>query len=120
MNPAEQYQALAAQLDPEGWKLLRAAEKVLGKFDYAHFAYEDSIGTFEEMDGFGLLEYLYVQNAWKLGEVNARQSRFEPVASCYEQCVNMHIDKTTPEFKAIYEEILHEALRNMQIDEEVR
>ena len=105
----ENYEAIQPMADPEGFHLFRAAESVLGKFDYAHFPYEDNRGYFEDADGYKLLRYLLVQYAWKLGDKNANVDRWEIVASGYEQCVNLEIDTATPEYK----EFEHKLYKNL-------
>lgn len=94
----ENYESIQPMADPDGFQLFRAAESILGKFDYAHFPYEDNRGFFEDADGFTLLRYLLVQHAWKLGKENAEMNRWEIVAAGYEQCVNLEIN-STPEYK---------------------
>jgi hypothetical protein len=100
------YAVLQPVKDPNGFRLFRAAEEILGKFDYAHFPYEDNRGYFEDADGYKLLRYLLVQHCRKLGEANATVDRWDIVAAGYEQCIDLTIDTTTPEYK-IFEKALY-------------
>ena len=114
----ENYESIQPMADPDGFQLLRAAESILGKFDYAHFPYEDNRGVFEDADGFKLLRYLLVQNAWKLGKENAEMNRWEIVAAGYEQCVNLAINDSTPEYKEFEHKLYAEVAKRLERKEE--
>lgn len=91
------YNANYHNFDEDGFIRFRMAESLLGKFSYAHFAYEDLKGLFEDMNGHQLLPYLLVQHAHKLGQPFVE--RWEEVSPCYERCINLSIDENTPKFK---------------------
>lgn len=110
----ERYESIQSMADPNGFQLFRAAEAILGKFDYAHFAYEDNRGYFEDADGFKLLRYLLVQYVWKLGDKNINVDRWEIVASGYEQCINLEIDTTTPEYKEFEHKLYKNVLERLE------
>ncbi|MBQ5671159.1 MAG: hypothetical protein IIV43_02235, partial [Oscillospiraceae bacterium] len=71
-------------------------------------------GFFEDADGFKLLRYLLVQHAWKLGKENAEMNRWEIVASCYEQCVNLEINDNTPEYKEFEHKLYTEVAKRLE------
>ena len=52
------YETVSPSLDPQGFTLFRAAKKMTGIDLYSYFAYEDSRGLFEQMDGRQLLRWL--------------------------------------------------------------
>lgn len=108
------YAVLQPVKDPNGFRLFRAAEAILGKFDYAHFPYEDNRGYFEDADGYKLLRYLLVQHCRKLGEANATVDRWDIVAAGYEQCVDLTIDTTTPEYKTFERALYKRALATIK------
>lgn len=110
----EKYETIRSRKDPEGFHLFHAAESILGAFDYAHFPYEDNRGYFEEANGTKLLQYLLVQYCWKLGKKNAEVNRWEIVASCYEQCINMEIDTTTPEYREFEHKLYAEVVTRLE------
>lgn len=93
------FHAVAPHLDPEGWDLLQEGEKLLGRFQYSHFAYEDNRGMFEDADGYALLGYLEVSCAWRFGESNDRPRWDFVEGTCYERCTDFSIDETTPEYR---------------------
>lgn len=93
------YAEMSPTHDPRGFVKFRVAEEVLGKFSYAHFAYEDNRGRFENADGHTLFQYLLVQYRWKLGRKNSEAHRWEIVAPGYEKCINLAIDTTTNAYK---------------------
>ena len=98
------YKTVAPYLDPGGFVLYETAAK-LTCFDIStEFATEDTMGKFEEMDGYGMLRYL---TADRFGSVE-----YEIVAPCYEEAVALHTDYTSPEYlafeKTLYEKTLRE------------
>lgn len=115
-NLKKVYDSLAEEQDPYGRWLFRAAQNVLGKFEYSHFAYEDNTGRFEEADGHTLLAYLLVQYDYKLGQANAHRDRWEQVQPCYEKCVDLTIDKSTPEYAMFEMELYREVLDLLCVD----
>ena len=52
------YNRLAPELDPEGFRLFWAAEQQTGINIYRAFPIEDSLGYFESMSGYAMLEWL--------------------------------------------------------------
>ena len=53
------YEGAAPQLDPEGFRLFRAAGEITGIRNlWEEFPYEDACGRFEEANGHELLRYL--------------------------------------------------------------
>ena len=98
------YKTVAPYLDPGGFVLYETAAK-LTRFNIStEFATEDTMGKFEEMDGYGMLRYL---TADRFGSVE-----HEVVAPCYEEAVSLHTDYTSPEYltfeKKLYEKTLRE------------
>ena len=98
------YKTVAPYLDPGGFVLYETAAK-LTRFNIStEFATEDTMGKFEEMDGYGMLRYL---TADRFGSVE-----YEIVAPCYEEAVSLHTDYTSPEYltfeKKLYEKTLRE------------
>lgn len=110
----ERYESIQSMADPDGFQLFRAAESILGKFDYAHFPFEDNRGLFEDADGFKMLRYLLVQHAWKLGKENAEMNRWVIVAVGYEQCYNTDIDETTPEYREFEHKLYAEVVARLE------
>ena len=108
------YSAASSALDPEGFKLFWTAEKILGKFSDSTFAYEDNLGYFEEADGHKLLGYLLVQYDYELGDANDR-SRWEIACPGYEKCVDLSIDKTTPEYQEFEHKLYIQVLERLGI-----
>lgn len=111
----EVYEAVSGTLDEDGYKLFDAAQDILGKFSYSHFAYEDNLGYFEEADGFTMLRYLLVQYDYLLGKANDRPGRWEIACSCYEKCIDFSIDETTPEYKDFESKLYICVLEKMEI-----
>ena len=58
LSAADIYCKFAAQLDGEGFRLYRAAQRITGFQPYDAFPYEDNRGAFEAADGHTLLRYL--------------------------------------------------------------
>ena len=74
------YETVSPSLDPQGFTLFRAAKKMTGIDLYSYFAYEDSRGLFEQMDGRQLLCWL---TAARFGAVE-----WEIVTgTCYEEAI---------------------------------
>lgn len=110
----ELYASVSHRLDPDGFSLLHAAEDILGQFEFSHFAYEDLTGSFEDANGHDLLKYLLVDNDYKLGEANSVRSRYEIVEGTpYERCVNLTINKTTPEYRQFEETLYQNVCRRL-------
>lgn len=115
----ELYEAASHRLDPDGFVLFRSAEDLLGKLDYSVFAYEDTIGTFEEADGYELLKYLLVAHCDQLGESNINCNRWEVVKGTpYEECVCLSIDETTPEYRQFEETLYRNACKKLGVQKE--
>lgn len=115
-NLKDMYDCVAPELDPHGFWLFRAAQNILGKFEYSHFAYEDNTGRFEEADGHTLLAYLLVQYDYKLGQTNAHCNRWVHVHPCYEKCIDLTIDRNTPEYIMFEKELYVEVLDLLCVD----
>ena len=52
------YKAVASYLDPSGFVLYRSAAELTRFHISTEFATENTMGKFEEMDGYGMLRYL--------------------------------------------------------------
>lgn len=95
-SPAEMmkfYETISPSLDPQGFTLYRTAEKITGMNLYSYFAYEDSRGMFEAMNGRQLLNWL---TAAQFGSVE-----WEIVTgTIYEQALLREVDTSTPEYQA--------------------
>ena len=99
------YKAVAPYLDPGGFVLYETAAK-LTRFDIStEFATEDTMGKFEEMDGYGMLRYL---TADRFGSV-----KYELVAPCYEEAVSLHTNYTSPEYLAFEKKLYEKTLREL-------
>lgn len=109
------YEAVAYYVDKDGFELFGAAQQILGPFEFSTFAYEDNRGYFEEADGNKLLRYLLVQYDHKLGAANDKQGRWQIACSCYEECVDLSIDETTPEYQEFEKKLYIKVLENLQL-----
>ena len=103
------YQCIAPQLDEEGFRLFRAAQRVTGKKNVSsEFPYEDARGFFEAADGRQLLRYL---TAAYFGAVS-----WEVVpGTTYERTVLGEVDTDTPQYRAFESKVYMEALRDMGV-----
>jgi hypothetical protein len=108
------YEALQPTRDEDGFELFRAAESIVGKFDYAHFAYEDNRGRFEDADGHTMFDYLLVQHCAQFGEENRNMNRWSIVAPGYEECISLYIDKNTPEYKEFAIKLYTQVLQRLE------
>ena len=100
------YHALAPNLDPEGFRLYRAAQKVTGFQPYEAFPYEDARGMFEALDGHQLMVWL---EADAFGAVS-----WEVVpGTTYERAHLGEVDRNTPAYRRFREAVYTEALRGM-------
>lgn len=82
-DAAAAKKAFVDGIDPDGFELLRCAEKLLGLKSsaiYETFYYEENRGYFEDMDGHQLLPYLEKCSRF------FRIKSSEIVGSCYERC----------------------------------
>lgn len=109
------YEAVAPHGDKNGYKLFSVAQDILGPFEFSAFAYEDNSGYFEEADGHKLLRYLLVQYAHKLGTANDKRDRWQIAGSCYEECVDLSIDETTPEYQEFERHLYIKVLENLNL-----
>ncbi len=117
---AEQiYFALAPTCDEDGFELFRAAEQILGKFDYSHFYYEDSRGYFEAMDGYGMLRYLEADHAVTLGDNTKNRWEVVPGTTC-EKWVNLTVNHDTEEYQEYLNKLYQTVLTNMGVADAVR
>lgn len=103
------YDRVAPQLDPDGFRLYFAAQKVTGICPlWEVFPYEDARGCFEEADGHQLLRYL---TAAYFGAVS-----WEVVpGTTYEKAVLGEVDTDTPGYRAFESQVYMEALRDMGV-----
>ena len=100
------YHALAPDLDPEGFRLYRAAQKLTGFQPYEAFPYEDARGMFEALDGHQLMAWL---EADYFGAVS-----WEVVpGTTYERAHLGEVDRNTPAYRRFREAVYTEALRSM-------
>ena len=100
------YETVSPSLDPQGFTLFRAAKKMTGIDLYSYFAYEDSCGMFEQMDGCQLLRWL---TAARFGAVD-----WEIVTgTCYEEAILREVDTSTPEYVAFEEKLYRKVLERM-------
>ena len=109
------YEAVAPHVDKNGYELFNAAQDVLGTFDFSYFSYEDNRGYFEESGGHFMLRYLLVQYDHKLGKANADKNRWQIACSCYEECVDLSIDETTPEYQEFEKQLYIKVLENLKL-----
>ena len=104
------YETVSPSLDPQGFTLFRAAKKMTGIDLYSYFAYEDSRGLFEQMDGRQLLRWL---TAARFGAVD-----WEIVTgTCYEEAILREVDTSTPEYLAFEEKLYRSVLDRMGFEE---
>ena len=104
------YETVSPSLDPQGFTLFRAAKKMTGIDLYSYFAYEDSRGLFEQMDGRQLLRWL---TAARFGAVE-----WEIVTgTCYEEAILREVDTSTPEYLAFEEKLYRSVLDRMGFEE---
>ena len=104
------YETVSPSLDPQGFTLFRAAKKMTGIDLYSYFAYEDSRGLFEQMDGRQLLRWL---TATRFGAVE-----WEIVTgTCYEEAILREVDTSAPEYLAFEEKLYRSVLDRMGFEE---
>lgn len=97
------YDLIAPHLDQEGFALYHAAERIIGAGVSACFPYEDSLGLFEEMDGWQLLRYLTAAQFHAV--------RWEEVpGTCYERAVLGEVDVSAPEYREFERELYTKTL----------
>lgn len=112
----ELYESVSHRLDPDGFVLFHEAEDILGKLDFSSFAYEDNLGRFEEANGYDLLKYLLVDHCNQLGKANIGCDRWEVVKGTpYEKCINLSIDKTTPEYRQFKETLYRNVCKKLGV-----
>lgn len=100
------YETISPSLDPQGFTLYHAAEKMTGIDLYSYFAYEDSRGMFETMNGRQLLRWL---TAARFGAVE-----WEIVTgTCYEKALLREADTSTPEYQTFERNLYRNALERM-------
>ena len=100
------YETVSPSLDPQGFTLFRAAKKMTGIDLYSYFAYEDSCGMFEQMDGCQLLRWL---TAARFGAVD-----WEIVTgTCYEEAILREVDTSAPEYLAFERKLYRKVLERM-------
>ena len=95
------YHALAPNLDPEGFRLYRAAQKLTGFQPYEAFPYEDARGMFEALDGHQLMTWL---EADYFGAVS-----WEVVpGTTYERAHLGEVDRNTPAYRRFATSLLQQ------------
>lgn len=100
------YETISPSLDPQGFTLYHTAEKMTGIDLYSYFAYEDSRGMFETMNGRQLLRWLTA-------------ARFDAVeweivtGTIYEQALLREVDTSTPEYRAFESSLYRKVLDRM-------
>ena len=100
------YECVAPYLDPQGFTLYRAAERITGFNLYDAFPYEDSCGRFERATGNELMRYL---EADRFGGVS-----WEIVPGYTYECAELRdIDKSTSEYQAYEKQLYVEALKRL-------
>ena len=100
------YETVSPSLDPQGFTLFRAAKKMTGIDLYSYFAYEDSRGLFEQMDGRQLLRWL---TSARFGAVD-----WEIVTgTIYEEAVLREVDASAPEYLAFEAKLYQKVLERM-------
>lgn len=109
------YEAVAPYVDEKGYELFGAAQDILGPFDFSFFSYEDNRGYFEESGGHFMLRYLLVQYDHKLGKVNFEKDRWQIACSCYEECVDLSMDESTPEYQKFEKQLYIKVLENLNL-----
>ena len=106
LSAADIYRKFAAQLDEDGFRLYRAAQRLTGFQPYNAFPYEDNRGAFEAADGHTLLRYL------EAAHFDAVTWEIVP-GTTYERAILGKVDTTTPEYRAFREAIYKDALGRM-------
>ena len=100
------YETVSPSLDPQGFTLFRTAKKMTGIDLYSYFAYEDSRGLFEQMDGRQLLRWL---TSARFGAVD-----WEIVTgTIYEEAVLREVDASAPEYLAFEAKLYQKVLERM-------
>lgn len=100
------YETISPSLDPQGFTLFRTAKKMTGIDLYSYFAYEDSRGLFEQMDGRQLLCWL----------TSARFSAVDweiVTGTIYEEAVLREVDTSAPEYLAFEAKLYQKVLERM-------
>ena len=100
------YETVSPSLDPQGFTLFRAAKKMTGIDLYSYFAYEDSRGLFEQMDGRQLLRWL---TAARFGAVDWGIV----TGTCYEEAILREVDTSAPEYLAFERKLYRKVLERM-------
>ncbi len=100
------YATVSPSLDPSGFTLYHIAKKVTGIDLYSYFAYEDSHGMFEEMDGHRLLHWLTAAH------FHAVDWTIVP-GTCYEAATLRDVDTDTPEYRAFESKLYRAVLERM-------
>ena len=104
------YETVSPSLDPQGFTLYRTAKKMTKIDLHSYFAYEDSRGLFEQMDGRQLLRWL---TAARFGAVD-----WEIVTgTCYEEAILREVDTSAPEYLAFEEKLYRSVLDRMGFEE---
>ena len=106
LSAADIYRKFAAQLDEDGFRLYRAAQRITCFQPYDAFPYEDNRGPFETADGHTLLRYL------EAAHFDAVTWEIVP-GTTYERAILGKVDTTTAEYRAFREVICADALGRM-------
>lgn len=101
------YENICVTLDPEGWKLYRAAEAYTGVDPSHAFPTEDNLGYFEVLDGTELIYWVEVS---AFGECEYRQL---DCGGGYELSTERVIYKDTEEYKQYRKTICEQVVRQL-------
>lgn len=99
------YNRLAPELDPEGFRLFWAAEQQTGINIYRAFPIEDSLGYFESMSGYAMLEWLEAE-AFGGYELETRAPGIQVVCK-------LKINKGSEQYQAYRKAIYEQAVKSM-------
>ena len=101
----EVYNRLAPELDPDGFRLFWAAEQQTGINIYRAFPIEDSLGYFESMSGYAILEWLEAE-AFGTYDLETRAPGIQVICK-------LKINKGTEQYKAYRRAIYEQAVKAM-------
>lgn len=99
------YNRLAPELDPEGFRLFWAAEQQTGINIYRAFPIEDSLGYFESMSGYTMLEWLESE-AFGAYDLETRAPGIQVVCK-------LKINKGSEQYQAYRNAIYEQAVKSM-------
>lgn len=99
------YNRLAPVLDPEGFRLFWAAEQQTSINIYRAFPIEDSLGYFESMSGYAMLEWLEAE-AFGTYDLETRAPGIQVVCK-------LKINKGSEQYQAYRNAIYEQAVKSM-------